>query len=109
MNFNVKSPCNNCPFRTDNPISLRHGRMKGILNDVLRKDKTFSCHKTTHGEKRETSHCAGALIVHEKSGKPNMLIRFAHQLGLYDPANLNMSAPVGVESEILDAHKRVDC
>lgn len=108
MNFNVTSPCGNCPFRTDTPISLRPGRMAGILNDVLRRDKTFACHKTTHGAKRATSACAGSLICHEKSGKPNWLIRMAHMLGLYDPAKLNMNAPVGLEQEILAAHEAID-
>ncbi len=108
MNFNVTSPCGNCPFRTDTPISLRPGRMVGILNDVLRRDRTFSCHKTTNGAKREHSHCAGALIMHEKSGKPNWRIRIAHGLGLYDPAKLNMNAPVGLEDDCLKAHESID-
>lgn len=108
MNFNLKSPCNDCPFRTDHPISLRPGRMKGILNDVLRGDKTFACHKTTHGSARETSHCAGALILLENSGRPNFLPRASHALGIYDPEKLNMDAPVGIEADIVRAHKRVD-
>lgn len=109
MNFDMRTPCKDCPFRTDHPIQLREGRMAGILNDVLHRDKTFACHKTTHGAKREVSHCAGALIAHEKAGKPNWIIRLAHQLGFCDPKKLNMKAPVGTEQEILDAHKLVDC
>lgn len=109
MNFNVTSPCGDCPFRSDTPISLRPGRMAGILNDVLRNNKTFACHKTTHGSRRKYSHCAGALVMHEKSGKPNWLIRFAHGLWLYDPSKLNMKAPVGLEADCLAAHKKIDC
>ena len=108
MNFNVTSPCGNCPFRTDTPISLRPGRMAGILKDVLWNDKTFACHKTTNGKRREHSACAGSLICHEKAGKPNWLYRFANGLGLYDPKKLNMSAPVGTEKQILAAHKAID-
>ncbi len=106
MNFKVKSPCNDCPFRIDHPIQLAHGRMNGIMNDVLRGDKTFACHKTTHGAKRETSHCAGALILLEKSGRPNWRVRFAMMLGFLDPSKLNMKAPVGNEKQILAKHKR---
>jgi hypothetical protein len=39
-------------------------------------------------------HCVGALIPHEKLGKPNWRIRFAHACGLYNPARLDLTAPV---------------
>jgi hypothetical protein len=97
--FGLVRPCNHCPFRSDRIFGLR--RAPEIARSIFNQDHTFACHETvnhdTLGRPRRTRrshHCAGALILHEKLGRPNWRIRFAHHLGLYDPARLDMTAPI---------------
>lgn len=106
MNFFLKTPCNNCPFRRDVKFCLHPERRQEIA-DALRHDMTFSCHKTvdysdewndssTHIPTEDEQHCAGALIVLNRSGElfNNFLYRLAVWAKLFDPDKLNMHAPV---------------
>lgn len=67
----------------------------------------FYCHQTTIGAPEDeenfggemragpsTMVCAGSLILMEKSGTPNQMMRIAERLGVYDPSRLDMDAPV---------------
>jgi hypothetical protein len=90
MRFELSRPYAHCPFRSDRPFGLR--RAGEIADAVFQSDRTFSCHETLH--RPEHQHCAGALILHEKVGRPNWRIRFAALLGLFDSARLHMEAPV---------------
>lgn len=102
MNFDLKRPCKDCPFRTDVIPYLRPSRAREITDSLIRQQGTFSCHKTNDfggddGEAIETSktqHCAGATIMLEKLGRPNQLMRIAERLGVYDRKKLDMAAPV---------------
>lgn len=108
MRLTMKTPCPSCPFRTDTPPFLHPGRAKEIMGFLLA-DHTFQCHKTVDYDKvsdegevdgataaREVNaqHCAGALILLEKLGKPNQLMRIAERIGHYHPLRLDMKAPV---------------
>lgn len=100
MNFDLRTPCDTCPFRTDVAPFLRQDRGSEIA-DALRQDKAFACHKTVEhdddGERvprSEEQHCAGALILLERAGQPNQLMRIAERLDLYDRTKLDTSAPV---------------
>jgi hypothetical protein len=86
MKFGLVRPCGDCPFRSDRKFWLK--RAPEIAAAIFQHDQTFVCHNAP------SQHCAGALILHEKLGKPNFLIRLAHGCGLYDPAALAMAAPV---------------
>jgi hypothetical protein len=90
MAFDLARPCAHCPVRSDRPFGLR--RAGEIAEALFQADQTFACHATLH--RREGQHCAGALILHEKVGRPNWRIRFAARLGLFDPARLHMEAPI---------------
>lgn len=99
MRFGLVRPCIHCPFRPGGFMGL--ARAPEIAESIFHNDHTFACHETVDhdalGRPRthsKTQHCAGALILHEKLGRPNWRIRFAHRLGLYDPARLDMAAPV---------------
>lgn len=103
MKFYMVRPCPHCPFRTDRPGYLRRTRAAEIAEGLLDYDAAFSCHETTvdadddSGERWETTdsqHCAGALIFLEAQERPNQLMRIAGRLGAYDPARLDMHAPV---------------
>ena len=115
MNYDLKSPCKNCPFRTDVTPYLRQERAEDIVEGIVDRQGTFTCHKTTVesedddglGERVDgpnAQHCAGALILLEKIGRPNQMMRIAHRLGMYDPDSLNMDAPVfDDEDEFIEA------
>lgn len=94
-NYKLVRPCADCPFRTDRPFYLTPGRVSEIERST--KVFPFSCHNTVDESKDEThenSHCAGALILLEKIGRPSLVMRLAESLGLYDPKALDMEAPV---------------
>lgn len=97
--FSLKQPCDNCPFRVSGAINLEPGRLKGIVDDLLRNDhQVFDCHKTVHCEKggewdEETGeytrsgnelHCAGATILLLKQSSPSIPMRIAMALGHLD-------------------------
>jgi hypothetical protein len=93
MKFELTRPCAKCPFRSDRPFGLRRARCEEIAAGLFRQDATFICHETTKAPGTE-QHCAGALILHEKLGRPNWRIRFAARLGLFEPQRLHLEAPV---------------
>jgi hypothetical protein len=71
----------------------------------------FPCHNTVNyhspRKRMNESHCAGALILLEKLGRPSQMMRISERLGMYDPRKLDMTAPV-FESfkEMREAMKR---
>ena len=102
MHFDMRSPCDNCPFRTDVVPYLRVERVIELAH--LLQQRTFICHKSIHCEqprdekgrfaRRIHQHCAGVLIVMEKSESLGSLQQIAERLGLYDPSQMNLNAPV---------------
>lgn len=104
MKFDLKTPCNNCPFRTDVKPYLRPRRAIEISNSIA-EGLTFSCHKTNEFvddedgfsetlETENSQHCAGALILLVKEETPHQFLRIVERLGLFDPSKLDMKAPV---------------
>lgn len=101
MDFKLKTPCANCPFRSDRDGFLRRA---DEIADGLRSGGTFACHKTTDAVEDECSGsdmvageraqmCAGALSVMEKDGGANQIMRIAERIGSYDPTRLKTDAP----------------
>lgn len=100
MNYDVTTPCNNCPFRRKGGVRLRQERVEEIAEGMLdRRGRMLVCHKTTvdvenedgEGERTETpesSYCAGALIFAEKNRNATQLMRIAERLGMYDRTKL---------------------
>jgi hypothetical protein len=88
MNFKLREPCADCPFRRDIDFHLSPSRAQEIA-DALMTGQTFACHKTTketgHGNEQ---HCAGALIFLEAQANPNQLMRIAERIGYYDASQL---------------------
>jgi len=114
MKFNLKTPCNNCPFRTDVMFYLSNERVEEICTSLTAEDQTFACHKTTKfGDDGEAmqhkgeNHCAGALIMLEHMDKPNQMMRIAERCGFYDRTKLDMSAPVfETDDEMMDEYEQ---
>lgn len=91
MKFDLKQPCKDCPFvpGSSTNLSLDEGRLTGIVQDI-RKDMTFTCHKTLDLPSQTQQHCGGALIFLEKEDNPNQMMRIAERIGLYDRRKLKM-------------------
>lgn len=51
MKFDLKVPCDNCPFRKEGAIALEPGRLSGIVTELEDDHKVFQCHKYVHGPK----------------------------------------------------------
>jgi len=105
MKFEMKKPCNNCPFRTDSLKGwLGSARAKEISFSIIHQQGTFPCHKTVDYDRedeegsgvvtQDSQHCAGAMIMLEHMKKPNQMMRIAERLGFYDYRKLDMKSPV---------------
>jgi hypothetical protein len=97
--YDLKKPCDNCPFLKKGGVRLTQGRVQEIADAMLNwNGSTFACHKTTidvegdeGGERAVTGksrHCAGALIFAEKNDNANQMMRIAERLGMYKPQEL---------------------
>ncbi len=114
MNYDMKKPCDKCPFRTDIKPYLRKSRVREIDRNL--KHSEFPCHQTidynaieeyrdSNGLEEDddyipssildkTKHCAGALILLEKLGRSHQMMRISERFGDYKHTELDMKAPV---------------
>ena len=97
MNYNLKKPCENCPFRSDKLFPLHPER----IEEIAYGNGEFACHKTVDysGDgggvvKEKSEHCAGLLIMLEHMGQPHQLMRISERLGLYSRHTLDIDSPV---------------
>jgi hypothetical protein len=96
MNFDVKRPCSNCPFRLYGAIELRNGRLAQIVHELRADDhKWFICHKTI-GRGSE-SQCVGAMVYLLKIDAPSVSMRVAAAVGLIKFADLRAQYPEIIE------------
>lgn len=61
----ASSPCSTCIFRPGNLMHLNPGRVKGMVEDVIREDTYTQCHKTLGGKPGEGMLCHGMTKRHE--------------------------------------------
>lgn len=109
MKTDLLTPCDRCPFRSDIPQFLRPGRVIELRREMIEHQASFQCHKTVDYSKADdegavdsavaarspkAQHCAGAMILLEKLGLPNQLMRWMERIRQYDRRRLNMKAPV---------------
>lgn len=110
--FNLKTPCKNCPFRTDCPQGWLGTRRAAQIANALESDQFFPCHETTDSDDegsacvvQKTQACAGATVLLEKLNLPNQMMRICEGLGDYDPKKMDMEAPVfGDFDEFIEHH-----
>lgn len=107
VGFKLKTPCADCPFRTDAP------QHEGVAADLMKYANSIddghfihSCHKTDSRADdaeagsfaRATSvgvqHCAGALIMLEKMDKRQVPAWIAYAKKKFKPEELDMKAAV---------------
>jgi len=111
MDYNLKKPCANCPFRSDIKPFIKPERAEEICDSLLR-GQDFPCHKTTgsndDGEttvESDSQMCAGAMIMLEKMEAPTQMMRISERFGKYDHTKLDMEAPVYYDTdEMIDRH-----
>lgn len=95
--FDLKKPCKDCPFHEESFMrsTLADGRMADIVHDLIVEERTFQCHKTTHGRAKKVQHCAGAILMIENhSTKGTQPLRLAERLHLYKKDEMDFSVPV---------------
>lgn len=97
MRFNLRRPCPHCPFRRGClPEWLGRERAEEIAGSLLG-GRTFACHETTEvggAPAGREQHCAGAVLLLERLGRPSQLMRVAERLGSYVPTRLDHAADV---------------
>jgi hypothetical protein len=99
VNYELTTPCDQCPFLKKNARGYPKGRLAQYASGE------FPCHKTAKLQDnkeggqdfvptKKSQHCAGALIHLEKKNKPHQMMRICERLGTYDRTKLNMDAKV---------------
>lgn len=118
MHYDLKKPCDNCPFRRKGGVRLRPERAEDISQSMLsNQGAPFACHKTTKSVVRnghcdraitkDSQHCAGALIYADKQGRYNQTSRIMMRIGVYNPDLLDRAAYDDVfddEDEMVEAN-----
>jgi len=109
MQYNLKSPCSDCPFRNDKDPFITGGRAQEILDGITTGDGYFYCHKYVEYDQEDESEdgddtnylghagdqmCAGSMIMLEHMEQPNQMMRIAERLRMYDHTKMDMVAPV---------------
>ena len=122
MNFRLKVPCGNCPFRKEGAIDLREGRLDGIIETLHESDyAVFHCHKTVHhpkgGDWKEDGTyvpsgneaiCMGAVAYMWRSGETAVATRYALLAGLLSIEDIEKVLPDVIECRsALHSHKRL--
>lgn len=105
MKFDMSTPCQHCPFRTNIAGYLYKARAAEIAEYVLN-GGCFPCHKTTVDDDNDdggdgglvtnsdSQECAGAAIFATKHGTSSQLSRIFERLRVGKVAELDLDAPV---------------
>lgn len=111
MDYDMTTPCGDCPFRREGFIQLTAGR----CHEIVEHEGGFPCHRTLDysaddGRKTpQTKVCAGFLILREQSLGPNQMMRIVERCGGYDAKKLLENNPAVAEvfgslDEMVEAH-----
>jgi hypothetical protein len=102
--FRLRTPCPDCPFRTDRRAYLRPGRAEQIGRDLAFYGEAFPCHKTLDYDREDedgqpemtdkTAQCAGAMILLTKIGRTSQIMQVGARFGWFDARQLDLGAPV---------------
>lgn len=109
--FDMKRPCNNCPFREGQGKFYQLGkeRCKEIFAAT-----SFQCHKTVgyenfnspmrQGDKPQ--QCAGLMSLLSRAGEPNQIMQVGERLGCFDPNKLDHSMVYTSTEAAIKDHSR---
>lgn len=98
MKFDLKRPCDQCPFLKQGGARVRPARAREIAAA-----DTFVCHKTIDLPTDDRQHCAGHLIHHEKRGHATQMMWIAERLKMYDADALDRS----MDDQIVDHYREM--
>lgn len=70
--------CSTCIFRPGNPMQLRPGALKRVVDANLATGTLLMCHTTTHGQAAETIACRG---FYDHYGPRQAVYQVVHRLG----------------------------
>lgn len=114
VRFDLRTPCADCPFRRGVPA--HQGVAKALpeyASQIEMATFAHTCHKTdprSDGFKPTytgpVQHCAGALIMCEKSGLTQVGPAEAWREGRYDPTKLDLAADVYTFPELVRFYLR---
>ena len=95
--FDLKSPCDKCPFRKENGHSFRLNptRLNHIINAVA-----FQCHKTT----TKVQQCAGLMGILHLEKQHNAIMKFGMLFDCFNPEELDTSEVYQSIKEAVKAH-----
>lgn len=98
MKYGIRTPCKDCPFRTDVPGYLRRSRAEQIVKGLSDPNGgEFPCHETmpwTDSPIAKAKVCAGSILTTERDQGPNQMHRISYRVNAYDPSIMNRDAPV---------------
>lgn len=106
--FQMKRPCQDCPFLKKGGIELHEGRLKQIKEGLMADDKRpFQCHKTTYSTggvydedsdsylpSGKESYCAGAMAFLYANRRMNVPMRLGVIFGALNIDDLAASIPL---------------
>ena len=93
--FALKTPCADCPWRSDVAPFISPERAVQFISATA-----FQCHKTINYRDDDPNRgdrpmqCAGLMILLRKSGLANQIMQIGERLGAFAPNDLDMAAPV---------------
>lgn len=91
--------CANCPFFDPNQLHLSRERKLEIVASI-RSDASFHCHATLDYNTEDddpmptarTQECVGSMILQEREGRVNQMLRIMERIGMYDHTKLDMAS-----------------
>lgn len=112
--FDLKQPCNDCPFRLGQGENFRLHEDRVI--NILESDTWFQCHKTVEYDDEGEAipgvagaqHCYGAMAIRMAEDNPNQMMRIAGRLGQVDLDSISTEHTYTCLDEVFDAHRGRD-
>lgn len=120
--FDLKRPCNNCPFRLGfgEAFMLGKERIDGIVEAPA-----FQCHKTVIYDEetqvdeenfdetwrpiksdKRAQQCAGLMSLLHREGIPNQIMQVGERLGAFNPEALVHDDVYASLADAIEAHSR---
>lgn len=73
-----KEMCSTCVFRPGNPMQLRPGALKRVVEGNLASGTLLMCHTTTFGQAAEEIACKGFF---DRYGEGQMVVQVINRIG----------------------------
>lgn len=91
MKFDLKKPCDGCPFTIQpGAVKLREGRVDELASMIRNDNFLFPCHKTVDDDEddddfytpgKNDQFCVGALVLFEREhGQPPQYVRIRERI-----------------------------